>query len=258
MPIMRINHPLFYKLGGLAGATAVRLWMSTLDCQGAFYDPVVDPGHQSHDGRQRIYVFWHEYLLWPLHMRGHCNLSILLSRHRDAEILSYAARHMGFSIVRGSSNRGGMQALRDLMDRSKRTNLAITPDGPRGPRRVLAQGPVYLASRLQMPLVCLGLAYDRPWRLNSWDQFAIPRPRSRARGVIGPELHIPDNLDRGGIEHYRQQVERLLNRLTSEAETWAESGRRKREGVPLRKEQARLHLRPPPESQDEPWPDLAA
>ena len=55
-------------------------------------------------------------------------------------------------------------------------NLTITPDGPRGPRRQLAQGPVYLASKLGMPIVAMGFGYDRPWRFNSWDRFAIPRP----------------------------------------------------------------------------------
>jgi hypothetical protein len=248
---MRINHPLIYRFGGLVGATAVRLWMRTLDCKVAYYDPVVDPGRHEHDGQQRIYVFWHEYLLWPLHMRGHCNLSILLSRHRDAEVLSYAARHLGFSIVRGSSSRGGLQAIRQLMADSQRMNLAITPDGPRGPRRILAQGPIYLASRLQLPLVCIGMAYDRPWRLKSWDRFAIPKLCSRARSIVGPELHLPARLDRDGIEHYRLQIERMLNRLTEEAEHWAETGWQKREGVPLRKEQSRVHLRPPPEFDDE-------
>ena len=59
-------------------------------------------------------------------------------------------------------------------------HLTITPDGPRGPRRHMAPGPIYLASKLGLPLVLMGYAYDRPWRLHSWDRFAIPRPGSRA------------------------------------------------------------------------------
>jgi hypothetical protein len=75
-----------------------------------------------------------------------------------------------------------------------------------------------------MPLVAMGLGYDRPWRLNSWDRFAVPRPYSRARGVVGPPMTIPPDLDRDGVEHYRLQVERVLNRLSCEAEAWAEAG----------------------------------
>jgi lysophospholipid acyltransferase (LPLAT)-like uncharacterized protein len=232
---MKIRSPLLIKAGGLIGATAIRTWMSSLDYRVAFYDPAVDPVDPRYAG-QKIYVFWHEYILFPIYLRGHCNLSMLLSRHLDAEILSHAARHLGFDFVRGSTRRGGVAALRELLAKSRRMNLTITPDGPRGPRRVLAAGPVFLASKLQMPLVAMGFGYDRPWRAKSWDRFALPRPFTRARTVVSPELHIPPKLDRFGLEHYRLQTEQLLNRLTLEAEAWAESGTRKLNEAPVRRE----------------------
>jgi lysophospholipid acyltransferase (LPLAT)-like uncharacterized protein len=110
--------------------------MGTLDYRVDYSDPAIDPAFCGCTG-QRIYVFWHEYLLFPLYLRGHCNLTMLVSRHRDAEILSRVARHMGFEFVRGSTQRGGTAALRELLRKSRQTNLAITPDGPRGgrPRR---------------------------------------------------------------------------------------------------------------------------
>lgn len=223
------------KLGGLLAASAVRNWMATLDYKAAFYDPAVDPVDPRCRGH-KIYVFWHENILIPLYTRGHCNLAMLLSRHRDADILLEVARHLGFDYVRGSTFGGGGTALRELARKAERMNLAITPDGPRGPRRVLAQGPVYLASTLGLPLVAMGFGYDRPWRLNSWDRFAVPRPCSRARAVVGPAMTIPAQLDRGGVEHYRLQVERVLNRLTLEAEAWAEAGTTKINEVPARRE----------------------
>jgi hypothetical protein len=103
----------------------------------------------------------------------------------------------------------------------------MTPDGPRGPRRQLAQGPIYLASRLQLPLVVMGFGYDRPWRTNSWDRFAVPRPFSRARAIIGPPLMVPPDLNRVSLEQSRRRVEHLLNCLTNEAEAWAAAGTRK-------------------------------
>ena len=136
---MKLDHPILYKLAALVGSTAVRAWMDTLDYRVVFYDPDVDPASPRCRG-QKIYVFWHEYILFPLAMRGHCNLAMLLSRHRDAEVLSYVAHHMGFEFVRGSTNRGGVAALRQLLDKSRHMHLAITPDGPRGPRRQLAPG----------------------------------------------------------------------------------------------------------------------
>jgi lysophospholipid acyltransferase (LPLAT)-like uncharacterized protein len=154
-------------------------------------------------------------------------------------VLFRLGHHMGFECVRGSSYRGGAAALMELSRVGADMHVAITPDGPRGPRRELAQGAVFLASRLGLPIVPMGLGYDRPWRLKSWDRFAVPRPWSRARGVVGPEIYVPQDLDRGALELHRQGVERLLNELTIEAECWAESGARQRGEVVIRR-QARI------------------
>lgn len=223
---MKLESPWLNKVGGLLASAGVRHWMSTLDYKVALYDRSVDPLSPECRG-QKIYIFWHEYILFPLYLRGHCNLAMLLSRHRDAEVLSHAAHHLGFEFVRGSSNRGGVAALRELLRKSRQMHLTITPDGPRGPRRRLAPGAVYLASRLGLPLVLMGFGYDRPWRFNSWDRFALPRPGSRARTVVTPEIFVPPDLDRDGLEHYRGRIEDLLNWLTAEAEAWAESGLRR-------------------------------
>lgn len=221
---MRINHRFLIGLGGLLGTQAIRGWMGTLDYRVRYSDPALDPASPYCRGR-KIYLFWHEYLLFPLFMRGHCNLTMLLSRHQDAEILSRVARHMGFGLVRGSTNRGGVAALRALVRKSRGMHLAITPDGPRGPRRRMAPGPIYLASRLGLPLVLLGFGYDRPWRVQrAWDRFAIPRPYSRARAIVAPEIRVPPDLSRDDLERFRQRAEDVLNQTTGDAEAWASSG----------------------------------
>lgn len=220
---MKINSPLLHKLAGTSVGLALRGWMSTLDSRVAFYDPTLDPAN-IHDPTRRIYLFWHENMLLPLYARGHCQLAMLMSKHRDADILSQLATHFGFDFVRGSTARGGDRAIRELMRRSQRWHLAITPDGPRGPRRVMAPGPIYLASRLQMPVVLIGIGFDRPWRAPTWDRFAVPRPFSRARAVVSPEIMLPELLSRDGIEHYRWQLQTLLTRLSQEAEAWAAGG----------------------------------
>jgi lysophospholipid acyltransferase (LPLAT)-like uncharacterized protein len=213
------------NFGGLVTAEAIRAWMSTLDYRAAFYDRSVDPAGGI--GGPRIYIFWHENILIPLYLRGHCRLAMLLSQHRDADILARVAHHLGFDCVRGSTYRGGARAIWELLERSRHQHLTMTPDGPRGPRRQLALGAVYLASRLQLPLVVMGFGYDRPWRANSWDRFAVPRPFSRARAVIGPPVMLPPDLNRDNLEQARRQVEHLLNSLTWEAEAWAAAGTRK-------------------------------
>jgi lysophospholipid acyltransferase (LPLAT)-like uncharacterized protein len=212
-------------LAGLVTSEVIRAWMSTLDYRATFYDHSVDPIHGKNG--PRIYIFWHENILIPLYLRGHCHLAMLLSQHGDADILARIAYHMGFDCVRGSTYHGAARAIWELSERSRRQHLTITPDGPRGPRRKLAQGPIYLASRLQLPLVVMGFGYDCPWRVNSWDKFAVPRPFSRARAVVGPPLRIPPDLNRTNLEDCRERVQRLLNALTCEAEAWAASGTRK-------------------------------
>ena len=147
---------------------------------------------------------------------------MLLSRHRDADILSRIAYHLGFEFVRGSTRRGGVAALRQLLARSRYMHLTITPDGPRGPRRQLAPGAVFLASRLGLPLVLMGFGFDRPWRAKSWDRFAIPRPFSGA--ITSPQIHVPPTSTGKGWST-SARVEAVLNRLTDEAEARAAAGR---------------------------------
>ncbi len=207
--------------------------MSTLDFRAAYYDPNIDPSRPQ--CRERgIYIFWHEYLPFLMYLRGNCDLAMLMSRHRDADILSRLALHFGFEFVRGSTRRGGQRAVRDLMRKSQTHHLTITPDGPRGPRRHLAAGCVYLAAKLNMPIIAIGLGYDRPWRLNTWDRFAIPRPFSRARAIPSPPLRVPPHLDREGIQRYGRRVQQILRRLTAEAEAWAAAGTRKENEVVVR------------------------
>jgi len=239
---MKITNPLVHKFAGLLGAMSLRAWLGTLEPRVAYYDLSCDPARREFRGPM-IFIFWHEYLLAPLNFRAHSNVAMLVSRHRDGAWLAHAAHHLGFEIVRGSTARGGVQALRELLRKGRQLNLATPPDGPRGPRRMLAPGVVYLASKLGMPIAALGLGYDRPWRLRSWDRFALPRPFSRLRCVVSPAMHIPGDLDRQGVEHYRLEVERMLNRLTTEAERWAASGQRKAGEVPGRREPAKFARR---------------
>lgn len=235
MPTARLRT----RLAGGAAAWGMRAWMRTLDYRGCFEDGAVDPKLPA--SRPRIYVFWHEYILLPLYLRGHCNLSMLLSKHRDADILDCVARQMGFQCVRGSTYNGATAALRELSRRGRSQHLTITPDGPRGPRRRLAQGAVFLASRMQMPIVALGFGCDRPWRARSWDRFAVPRPFSRARCLVSSEIHIPSGISRTELERRRLDVEQRLNDLSDQADAWAASGAARRGSVAARRERLPPH-----------------
>lgn len=211
-----------WRLAGYGITKAMTAWMSTLNFRCYRYDDSADPACDSYRG-PIILVFWHEYIPFPVYLRPNSGFAMLLSKHQDAEILEHVAAFAGLQTVRGSTSKGGTAALKEMIAKGKGSSLAITPDGPRGPRRSLAQGCIYLSSRLQIPIVPLGVGYDRPWRNRSaWDKFALPRPFSRARALLGPKIQVPSGLDRPAIEQYRQWVEATLNELTVTAEQWAE------------------------------------
>jgi hypothetical protein len=221
------------RLVGLLLTTTLNAWMGTLNYRIWRYQASADPADESYSGKA-IFIFWHEYLLLPAYLRPHCGLTILASQHEDAEIFSQIVKSAGHDTVRGSTNKGGTAALRQMLSSVRGRSLAIAPDGPRGPRRQLAQGCVYLSSRLQIPIIPIGFGFSEPIRfLKSWDQFALPRPFSRCRTVLGPRIQDPPNLNRQQIELHRQWLEERLNQLTSLAEKWAEGSVRLDQTEPL-------------------------
>ena len=235
---MKLESPLAISATSLVSTACIRQWMGTLDYRVDFGDPTVDPVHPDYRG-SKIYVFWHENILLPLYLRGHSNIAMLLSQHHDADILARVATMMGFGTVRGSTFKGGSAALRELAGRAERENLTITPDGPRGPRRRLAPGCIFLASTMRIPIVAMGFGYERPWRLGTWDRFAIPRPWSRARGVVSRAIQVPADLSRDDLERQRAGVERLLVHLSDDAEAWAGSRAYRAGEKRIRKEPSR-------------------
>ena len=222
---MRIPVPTpVYRCLGLFGAAFYYRYMATLDARYWSALSACDPKSCWVD-RPYIYAFWHEYILLPVGFFGNCKVAAITSEHRDAELIAHLAEFMGFRIFRGSTTRGGTKALRQMLKIGESGfHLTMMPDGPQGPRRKMSIGTIFMASRLQMPLVPAGMGFDRPWRVNSWDRFAIPRPYSRARMVFPPPIHIPKDLKQDGLEYYAELVEKALLESTLEAEEWARTG----------------------------------
>lgn len=188
-------------------------------------------------GPRCIYCIWHENLLLPAIIKGGSDLAVLISKHADGRLLGGLIDAIGMEQVQGSTNRGGVEAVRQLVrGEAGRRHLAVTPDGPRGPRREVQSGIVYVASRTGMQIVPVGVGYRRPWRLGSWDRFAIPKPGTAAKLVYGDPIPVPDRLRTAELEPYRLVVQAEMERVSSIAETWAETGRYPTiPAIPLRK-----------------------
>jgi lysophospholipid acyltransferase (LPLAT)-like uncharacterized protein len=188
--------------------------------------PAVAPADRIPPGPRYLYCIWHEYLLLPTAQYGHPSMAVLISKHADGQLLGALIQAMGMGMVLGSTNRGGIEAVRQLVhDDDARRHLVITPDGPRGPRRVIQPGIVYVASRTGMQIAPIGIGYHRPWRVKSWDRFAVPRPCSRVRLLTDQPITVPPRARSEELEQYRMLVQAEMDRLTAAAEQWAETNR---------------------------------
>lgn len=212
-----------HRVGGATCALALPAALNCLDLKIGHYDLASDPARPEYN-EHCVYVFWHEYIGSILPKWGQTPLTLLVSQHRDAEILNQMALCLGLNIVRGSTTRGGSKAIRELKRYSKFSSIAIAPDGPKGPRREMAMGAIYLASLLKMPIVPVGVGCDRPKRLGTWDKFVIPRPFSRVRVIFGPKYYLPPRTKKKDLEKYRTITQARLNQVTEFAEEWAASG----------------------------------
>lgn len=143
-----------------------------------------------------IFALWHGQLLPLLWHHRKQGIALVISEHRDGERIARVARGLGYELVRGSSTRGGGRALIQLsrvLESGK--EAAITPDGPRGPARTVAQGVLAAAQRSGAAILPIAVAADRAWRFKSWDSFIVPKPFARVIVAYSVPIHITGNMD---------------------------------------------------------------
>lgn len=182
-----------------------------------------------HVGRERVdrerrgggpvlYAFTHGVLLPLAYTHRGRRIHVLISESRDGEVITRVVEPLGFGTVRGSSSRGGTRALAELARRARAGfDLAITPDGPRGPRGSAEPGVVIVAARAEVPIVPVGVAASRSWRARSWDRFLVPWPGARVWVVYGEPLRFSrDDLARADAG--ANAVERAMAAAEAEAE----------------------------------------
>jgi hypothetical protein len=215
---MKLRHPAWIRTLGFAGAWVLKGWLSTLRLR---EDTTASGGLPVHPRRRRfIFAFWHEHIL--LGTRYGAKSQVLISKHADGELITQIVLRMGMTAARGSSRRGGAGAVLEMIRSNTKHHLALTPDGPQGPRRKVQSGLTFLASRTGLPVVLIGFGYEKAWRAKSWDQFAVPYPFSLATCVTSAPLHVPARLNSAGLETYRRLLEDRLNYLNEDAQRWAE------------------------------------
>ena len=144
---------------------------------------------------------------------------VMVSRSRDGEFAARTLHHLGYLTVRGSSHRGGAQALKEMLTLIRRGHSGgFVADGSQGPPEVAQKGILLLARHTQAPVLPLSAAARPSVRLPSWDRTLLPLPLARVVLAFGAPIWVPAQTDDRGLEQKRRQLERALKELTRRAE----------------------------------------
>lgn len=165
-----------------------------------------------------LICFWHNRILgitlsfqrrYPRRERH--GVTVLTSPSKDGEILARLVGAFGMGAVRGSSSRRGSAALRELVSLVRKgRDIAITPDGPRGPRYRLGPGVILLAQTTGAEIILVHASFSRCFRMKTWDGFIIPLPFSTVSIRIDEKIKIPENLSEAEFEQARKNLEDIL------------------------------------------------
>ncbi len=172
----------------------------------------VDPMDRA--GDPYVVVFWHSRLLPIAFAYRGTGIATLVSRSRDGRMIAAVAERWGYRVERGSSSRGGTAGLRAVVRHLRaRRRVALTPDGPRGPARVMKPGPLQAARLTGAPVVPVGVSAHPAWRARSWDRFLVPLPFARVLIRFGAPLPVPADATDEDLERLRALLEADLNEL---------------------------------------------
>lgn len=146
-------------------------------------------------GTPFIFALWHGHLLAQTWLRRGEGITVMISEHRDGEIIARLVESWGYHTVRGSTSRGAGRALLGMVrELQAGKEFAITPDGPRGPAGVVQPGVLLASQRARVAIVTMRSDVSSAWRLKSWDRFMIPKPFARVRVTYG-DPWIADAVD---------------------------------------------------------------
>jgi len=161
-----------------------------------------------------LYAVWHQNFIGATFVHIGEKFTMIVSGSKDGELVAVACKKMGFSPVRGSSTRGGKEAMFEMI---KKLNSglpgAITVDGPKGPPHVVKPGIVEIARLAHCPVLPLIAYPEKFWFFEkSWDQFRVPKPFTKILIVIGEPINVPENITESEFEDIRLLIANALNK----------------------------------------------
>jgi len=168
-----------------------------------------------------IYASWHQRFFPGITLfAARKPIAIMISQSRDGELISKIVNRLGWRSVRGSSSRGGRDALREIKTLvHKGYKVGHIVDGPRGPLGIVKPGLLLIAQISGAPIIPTITSAERKWVFNSWDRFVIPKPFSRVIFRFGDEIYVPIKLQGTAFEEKRSSIENTLKKLYVETDS---------------------------------------
>ena len=176
------------------------------------------------DGKTRILAFWHNRIFTATHYFRNRGIVVITSQSLDGEYIARFIQRFGYGAVRGSSTRGGVGALVEMIRLSKKgLPMGFSIDGPKGPLYVAKSGACLLAKKTGNPIMPFSVETEKYWEVKSWDRLQIPKPFSRAKVFIAEPISVAKDADENEIENKREELQRKLDELVKLGKQWRES-----------------------------------
>ncbi|MBC2695625.1 MAG: lysophospholipid acyltransferase family protein [Desulfobacteraceae bacterium] len=174
------------------------------------------------NSRKFIYAAWHSRLLLLNYLSKGSEGTAMVSASEDGEFVAKILQRQGHEAIRGSTTRGGIKALSGLIKniKEKQRPGLIIPDGPQGPRFKVKLGIIILARKTGYPILPFGYSAKRMKVFASWDRFILPYPFTKCLGIYGKPFYVPKNAGKDDLMRYRNLLEKELNCLTLEADSY--------------------------------------
>jgi lysophospholipid acyltransferase (LPLAT)-like uncharacterized protein len=189
----------------------LRLYLCLVRIRSEHEEELLD--HLRHGGKA-IAAVWHQRILLVIRYARRFREftpAVMISRSRDGDLIADVCRRLNFRPVRGSSSRGGREALATIIaELSVHPTAVHAVDGPRGPRGLIKAGIIRMAQLSGAPIIPVYISVNRAWTLRSWDRFLIPKPFSTIRVRWDNPIPVPAELDHALFETIRLDIEKRM------------------------------------------------
>lgn len=168
-----------------------------------------------------IYAFWHDRIFAGTYFFRNRGIAVITSQSKDGEYIARFIKRLGYGAIRGSSTRGGVGALVEMIKAMRAgTPTAFTLDGPKGPRYTAKPGAILLAKKTGEPIMPFVVECKKFWTVGSWDRLQIPKPFTPATVIIGEPIYVEANADEKSIADKLQEVQLSLDAMVEAGARW--------------------------------------